>query len=293
PFVGQTYTIPGKSAPALGEIYAYGLRNPWKFSFDTTGKLLLSNVGQHQMESILQISNGTNAAWPFYEGSVTGDQFTARTTQAQGLGSFTPPVKPLTGSAGTVLTSYPTRWVSNSGNSLQTWTGDGSAAVGGLVYHGSAIPQLDGMYIFGDLQFVGGTGTYTAGTNSVNGGTMTENDSRFFFLNPDDPADLTATVYAGNASTGASSLVDVGVQTYLLNFAAGMGPPNITANGANPALLYGFGQDQNGEFYALFDDGSVYQIVAVPEAGTLATLLSGVVLLLRRGKRNRTPVHAR
>jgi glucose/arabinose dehydrogenase len=283
PFVGQTFVIPGKSAPALGEIYAYGFRNPWKFSFDSpSGKLLLSNVGQHQMESILQISNGTNAAWPFYEGSVTGESAVSRTLQAQGLGAFTPPTKPEVGSDGIVLTSYPTRWVSNGSNPLQTWTGDGSAAIGGFVYHGTLIPALQGKYIFGDYQFVGGTGTYSAGSNSVTGGAMTENDSRFFFVDPLDPLEVTATVFAGNASGGASSQVNIGAQAYLLNFFPGMAPPNVTANGGSPVNLYGFGQDQNGELYALFDNGAVYMIVGVPEAGTLVLLGAGAILLLRR-----------
>jgi hypothetical protein len=290
PFVGQTFSIPGKTAPALGEIYAYGLRNPWKFSFDSaTGKMFLSNVGQHQFEAIDLIKNGTNVGWPFFEGPITGDTATSRLAQARGLNAgFQGPTQPGVGSNGIVLTSYPTRWVSNStsnpAKTLQTWTGDGSAAVGGFVYHGTQIPALEGKYIFGDLQFVGGTGTYNSATNTTTG-TMNENDSRFFYVDPNDPTSLLSTIHANNSTTGATSTVDTGAPAFLLNFAPGMGAPDVTTNGGTPILLLGFGQDQAGELYAMFSNGAVYEVVAAPEPGSLAVMGVAAIALLRRRRR--------
>jgi len=137
------YGIPGDNpfagaAPGLDEIYAYGFRNPFRFSFDgPTGKLVVADVGQNNLEEIDVVPAGANFGWPLKEGtfkffpddgSVSGD--------LSGLpAGLTEPV-------------------------AQYDHDEGISIIGGFVYHGSAIPELDGKYVFGDFAktFDGPTG---------------------------------------------------------------------------------------------------------------------------------------
>ena len=76
PSDGKNYSIPGQNPFAsnqeniLPEIYAYGLRNPWRFSFDkTTNKLWAADVGQNRVEEINIVESGKNYGWNIMEGS--------------------------------------------------------------------------------------------------------------------------------------------------------------------------------------------------------------------------------
>jgi glucose/arabinose dehydrogenase len=122
---GQPYAIPADN-PFVGkdgmdEIYAYGLRNPWRFSFDRqTGQLFCGDVGQNELEEVNIIEKGKNYGWRAMEASEVYD-------------------KSLKASAGpTVLPidEYP--------HSL------GNSITGGYVYRGKNIPALLGRYIYGD-----------------------------------------------------------------------------------------------------------------------------------------------
>ena len=70
----------GQPVAALPEIYAFGLRNPWKFSFDDprlggTGALIIGDVGQGAREEIDYVpagAGGRNFGWPMREGAVAG-----------------------------------------------------------------------------------------------------------------------------------------------------------------------------------------------------------------------------
>ena len=72
---GRPYSAPSTnpffgSASGAEEIYAYGLRNPWRFSFDReTGELYVGDVGQEGVEEIDIINRGDNAGWKIWEGS--------------------------------------------------------------------------------------------------------------------------------------------------------------------------------------------------------------------------------
>jgi len=112
----------GGGAP---EVYAYGLRNPWRFSFDrTTGRLFAGDVGQNAREEVDLITLGGNFGWNIMEGSICRPGGPANC-------NMTNLILPITdydhGAAG------------------------GSSVIGGFVYRGSAIPALVGTYIFGDL----------------------------------------------------------------------------------------------------------------------------------------------
>jgi len=115
PFV----TTPG----ARPEIYAYGLRNPFRFSFDRqTGSLWLGDVGQNSYEEVDKIVAGGNYGWRYYE----GDSIFSPLPPDVDPASFNFPVH-----------SY--------GSS------EGIAVIGGYMYRGTALPSLIGKYVFGDF----------------------------------------------------------------------------------------------------------------------------------------------
>ena len=115
PFAGQ--------ADARGEIWAYGFRNPWRFSFDTaTGDLWAGDVGQNTREEVDLVVRGGNYGWRIMEGF--GCRGGASDCESEGL---LPPVFDYAaGSGGTC------------------------SVTGGFVYRGSAIPALRGAYVFSD-----------------------------------------------------------------------------------------------------------------------------------------------
>lgn len=129
---GDPYAIP-KDNPFAGgggrpEIYAYGLRNPWKFSFDrATGDLWAADVGQSRYEEIDRIVLGGNYGWNVREGAHC---FQAETCATDGL------IDP----------------VAEYGRS------QGVSVTGGYVYRGAKLPGLVGKLIYGDY----GTGTIWA-----------------------------------------------------------------------------------------------------------------------------------
>jgi glucose/arabinose dehydrogenase len=104
------------------EIYAYGFRNPWRFSFDSaTGRLFVGDVGESTREEIDIVTKGGNYGWSIMEGTFC--------------------FKPATGCNQSGLTLP----IFDYGRS------DGGTVIGGFVYHGSAIPQLNGFYVYGDF----------------------------------------------------------------------------------------------------------------------------------------------
>jgi uncharacterized repeat protein (TIGR03806 family) len=131
--VGPTgpYTIPPDNPFANGggrpEIFAYGLRNPWRWSFDRgTGDLWVGDVGQNIWEEVDVVQKGGNYGWKIREAAHC--RFPT-TEPCNGDGSLIDPVF-----------EY---------EHLSGYTGPG-AVIGGYVYRGSQIPELVGKYVFGD-----------------------------------------------------------------------------------------------------------------------------------------------
>jgi glucose/arabinose dehydrogenase len=109
------------AAGARGEIWAFGLRNPWRFSFDIqTGLLWAGDVGQNRWEEVDIIAKGGNYGWNVMEG----------------------------------FHCYsPTAGCDQSGLTLPVVQYDhaqGCSVTGGYVYRGDGIPSLRGHYIYGD-----------------------------------------------------------------------------------------------------------------------------------------------
>lgn len=119
PFVNDNFS--------LAEIWAYGLRNPWRFSFDRlTGDLWIGDVGQNAWEEIdyqpASSSGGENYGWRCYEGE-----------HAYNTG----------GCPDTVVMVFPVAEYSNSSQ-------QGCSVTGGIVYRGCDFPGLYGRYLFTD-----------------------------------------------------------------------------------------------------------------------------------------------
>jgi glucose/arabinose dehydrogenase len=102
------------------EIYAYGLRNPWKFSFDSeTKNLWCADVGQNKWEEINIIKSGGNYGWRCFEGNHSYNT---------------------TGCKGSYI--FPVFEYSHK---------EGISITGGFVYRGKTFPELYGKYVYGDF----------------------------------------------------------------------------------------------------------------------------------------------
>src|SRR5262245_34538991 len=141
PFHGIPPTNPFASpGGALDEIWAKGLRNPWRFSFDRlTGDLYIADVGQSAREEVdfapRSSAGGENYGWKIMEGSLCG------AGGSSGCPAGVPPCN--SPSFKQPLYEYPH---SGSGNCTGT-------VIGGYVYRGAAYPALNGMYFYGDYCF--------------------------------------------------------------------------------------------------------------------------------------------
>lgn len=139
---GSPYGIPPDNPFARGggkaEIFAYGLRNPYRFSFDTGGsrQLIAGDVGQELWEEVSVIRNGGNYGWNVKEGAHCFDVANPENPQIRNCPDSEPGGKPLID---------PVLEYRNSRNG-----GMGISVIGGYVYRGSAMPQFQGEYIFGD-----------------------------------------------------------------------------------------------------------------------------------------------
>jgi glucose/arabinose dehydrogenase len=139
------YSIP-RDNPFIGnnqgfrdEIYAYGLRNPWRFSFDSvTGQLWVGDVGQDRIEEVDIVKSGGNYGWNIMEGSLC----------------YSPP-----------------SGCNQTGLSRPIWEYNhtlGDSIIGGFVYRGAAFPDLVGTYIYGDYGSGKIWGLRYDGINSTN-----------------------------------------------------------------------------------------------------------------------------
>jgi hypothetical protein len=136
---------PFQGAGQVKEIYAYGLRNPYRFAFDTvTGDLIEGDVGQNNVEEINRIVNGGNFGWAIKEGDFLFNQTNGPAGPAGTIG--TPPGNRSSGSPAGL-----TDPITGTLATLEYDHNDGISITGGFVYRGTAIPELYGKYIFGDL----------------------------------------------------------------------------------------------------------------------------------------------
>lgn len=123
---GEDYAIPSDNPfvdtpGAMPEIYAYGLRNPWRFSFDrATGDLWAGDVGQDMWEEVDRIIPGGNYGWNIMEGLECYQASSCDTTGLQ----------------------IPRAVYGHDA---------GCSVTGGYVYRGPSMPELNGWYVYGDF----------------------------------------------------------------------------------------------------------------------------------------------
>ncbi len=126
PFVGQA---------GLDEIFAYGFRNPFRYSFDpNTDQLIVGDVGQGSVEEVDIVQLGKNYGWNRKEGSFLFNPAN---------GSISPDTNPNPALIDPIA---------------EYGHDDGTAIIGGFIYRGTGIPALTGKYVCGDLRDPNGTG---------------------------------------------------------------------------------------------------------------------------------------
>jgi glucose/arabinose dehydrogenase len=229
-------TNPFQGPGQVPETYALGFRNPYRYAFDrANGQLIMADVGQNTVEEIDRVTIGGNYGWAIKEGDflfnrTTGPGGAAGTVGARSPGSPAGLIDPISGPLGTLEYDHD----------------DGISITGGFVYRGSAIPELYGKYVFGDLALR---------TSPVRA------DGRLFY------ADLDSGV----------------INEFLLpQFANGVLPNGLTVHGFGEDAsgeLYAMvtNTPSNGT------GGIVYRLGAVPEPGVLSLLgMAAVFALCRR-----------
>ena len=137
----QPYRIPADNPlldtpNARPEIWALGLRNPWRMAFDSQdGTLWVGDVGREDEEEVSQVTAGANLGWPFFEGFRCRKSYGKTHIDPTLVTAFTCGVR---ADLTMPVISYETRR-------------RGCAIVGGVVYRGASIPSLNGVYLFGDF----------------------------------------------------------------------------------------------------------------------------------------------
>jgi hypothetical protein len=196
---------------ALDEIFAFGLRNPFRMSFDTaTGDLYVGDVGQNDIEEVDIVVKGGNYGWNAKEGTL----FFHINGNAAGFasdvdnGRTTPDmIDP--------IAQYDTH-------------GEGHSVIGGFVYHGSRIPELRGRYVFGDFSRIPNfpSGPY--------------NNGRLLYLAQKGAEEKLHTIKEFNGFASAIAALGLSVGPAACE---GLFPPTLA--------VFGLGQDAEGELYTM------------------------------------------
>ncbi len=169
------YAIPADNpypqGQALPEIWAYGLRNPWRFSFDAlTGDLFIADVGQNQWEEINYLPAdspaGVNFGWNFFEASMP------YSGQAADPASMVFPV-------------------------FEYNHAQGCSVTGGYTYRGKQIPELYGVYLFGDYCSGNVWGVVRDSQNTWQNSLLFENQGSITSFGVDEQGEVYLLLFSG------------------------------------------------------------------------------------------------
>lgn len=196
----------GSQSVTLAEIYAYGVRSPWRLTMDrgdamgnNRGDLYLGDVGQNDFEEVTRLpagEGGLNLGWPYREGKH-------------------------------IHTGPPNHMAPAGFTSLDPTfefvhdDGDGFTVVGGFVYRGEAIPELQGKYVFADL-----------GQDSGSGGQSPVPYARLYYGDP--------------YGDGTFFSFDLSSSLERYNVVSQSGTPSLAPL---PERIISIGEDLNGELY--------------------------------------------
>jgi hypothetical protein len=276
------------------EIYAYGFRNPHRMSWDTVpNKLLVDDIGLYSWEEVNILTKGANYGYAEREGT---EQLFVTNDSNNGLtGSQTNPPTPfpdpdsltVNGIDTPVTPVYPVVAYSHE---------DGDAISSGFVYRGSLMPQLDGMYIFGDITtarlFYAGVADMIANDDGNRTSLATAHELQVVFDslydNPDQGPvnrrlfDIVAEEYThrGGDASGGSALPGSA------NVTSGNDPDGVPYGGGRADIRLALGGD--GEIYVLSkSDGLIRKLVAAADTtppsaptGVTATAVSATQINL-------------
>lgn len=164
---GSPYGIP-RDNPFVGgnakpEIYAYGLRNPWRMSFDRGGNhdLYVGDIGQTLYEEVNRIVKGGNYGWFIREGNICFNPKDPNNPKAS-CPTVGADQKPL---LGPLLQYKNPNGFRNDSETI------GISVIGGYMYRGKALAKLQGAYVFGDWSRAWGIadGVFMAGRKQMKG----------------------------------------------------------------------------------------------------------------------------
>lgn len=122
-----------KDPKTIKEIYAYGFRNPHRITWTSLGQMLVSNIGQANIEAIDWVKPGNDYGWPIREGQFLSNP----------KGNLNN-VYPLPANDSIYKITYPVAQYDHD---------EGNAITGGYEYIGSAVPELKEKFLFGDIPF--------------------------------------------------------------------------------------------------------------------------------------------
>jgi len=253
PFIGVSEFdgSPVVASEIRTEFFAVGLRNPWRFTIDSlTNAIILGDVGEGDFEEVNLITIGGNYGWPYREGT--------------GPGSRTPP-------AGATFLE-PINAYGRSG---------GLSVIGGVVYRGTRLPELNGNYLFtdwgnGEIRALVPNGPSAApyevfatsygfgprafGTDPRNGDVLIAYNSsvRRLVRNPAGTTDsLPPTLSATGAFSNLANLTpQAGILPYQINAPFWSDGAEKSRWFSIPDLLDEIGYDESGPFS--FPEGSVW-----------------------------------
>ena len=157
----------------LAEIYAYGVRNPQRLFWDPrNGNMFMSDIGQDTVEKVSLVTAGANLGWNVWEGSFRFTRGAGRGSQVNVEGPRSDP-----------KVTYPVAEYGQLDPLLQ----GSSAAIGGLVYRSTKIPQLTNLLIFGDnpsgeIFYVNADNLPTGGQDSIRRILLNDNGTQKTFL---------------------------------------------------------------------------------------------------------------
>ncbi|HWE01561.1 MAG TPA: PQQ-dependent sugar dehydrogenase [Tepidisphaeraceae bacterium] len=243
----EPYAIPADNPfvhtpGARGEVFAYGLRNPWKFSFDSVGgNIWAGDVGWELWESVFHVVSGGNYGWSIMEGPQP-----VYPNKKRGPTPIIPPAAALPHTEAASIT-------------------------GGFVYHGKENPALDNQYVFGDWE------TRRIWAAPVDGGkmgkyrTIAQTDQRVVAFGEDAKGELYIVDYEGGGIWRLAPNPTVGSE---LTFPRKLSQTGLFANVAkqipSPGVVpFGINAPQ-------WVDGSTSErFIAVPGAGVVVDGVDG------------------